>query len=312
MQLLPHLWTIVPRMQHALRPLRSPPAARWSTVLDDARVGPVRVTGWLDELPTSDEMLVLIHGLGGSASSHYLLRAALVARAARLSTLRLNLRGADLSGDDFYHAGLTADLEAALNSSALERYRRIYVVGFSLGGHAALHLATRPTDPRLRAAAAICSPLDLSACSHEIDSPPAWLYRRYLLASLVRVYRPVAARRAVPVSVGTAARIRRLREWDDRIVAPHHGFLGVDDYHARASVGPRLSQIKLPALLVSAVGDPMIPDATIRAPIADASPLLTVRRVARGGHVTFPTDLDLGFGDERGLIAQTLSWLRRQ
>lgn len=64
-------------------------------------------------------------------------RAARVAEAAGLDSLRLNLRGADRMGEDGYHAGLTADLAAALASPELADYRSVGVLGFSLGGHPA-------------------------------------------------------------------------------------------------------------------------------------------------------------------------------
>ena len=67
------------------------------------------------ELPA----LLIVHGLGGSAKSPYTAKAAHAAAAAGLSSLRLNLRGADLLGEDYYHAGMTADLAAAIASPEL-------------------------------------------------------------------------------------------------------------------------------------------------------------------------------------------------
>ena len=53
---------------------------------------------------------MIVHGLGGSATSYYARKAALAAAHAELDSLRLNLRGADRGGADYYHAGLTEDL----------------------------------------------------------------------------------------------------------------------------------------------------------------------------------------------------------
>src|SRR6185436_15956713 len=132
--LLSHLWTLGPRLAHAVRPPRVPDSLPWETVVQDPQVGPVRLTGRLRELP-GDELLVLVHGLGGSSTSVYMLQGAEAAEAAGLSCLRVNLRGADRLGEDFYHAGLTADLHGAVASPEVARYRRIYVLGYSLGGH---------------------------------------------------------------------------------------------------------------------------------------------------------------------------------
>jgi predicted alpha/beta-fold hydrolase len=312
MPLLPHIWTLGAKFRQSVLPVRPPASQPWATTIEDPRVGEVRISGRLTDAATpAAELVIMVHGMAGNAGSHYLLPAAAVAREAGLASLRLNLRGSDCSGDDFYHAALTADLHAALASEPLARFERVYLLGFSLGGHVTLRLATEEVDPRVRSVAAVCTPLDLAASSRQIDSPSSWLYCRYLLHALARIYATVAARRAVPLPIAQAARIRKMRDWDERIVAPHHGFAGADDYYARASVGPRLADLRLPALLVNSELDPMVPAHTVRTVLTRPSPRLEVRWVAAGGHVAFPAGLDLGQGGEPGLVQQVLRWLRR-
>jgi predicted alpha/beta-fold hydrolase len=314
MSLPGHFWTIAPRLHHSLKPREVPEPRQWQTTLTDPVAGEVPVTGLLREVPGSDELLVVVHGLGGSTESHYMLRAAVAAEAAGLSCLRINLRGCDRQSGDFYHAGLTADLHAALASEAFVQYRKIYVLGYSLGGHVVLKLGTEEGDPRLAAVAAVCAPLDLALSQKEIDAPSVWVYRRYLLASLNGIYAAVAARRPmaqIPLPVEQALRIRTIREWDDRIVAPRHGFADAGDYYTRSSVAPRLPALRVPALLLGAEGDPMVPARAVRAALADRPSPLEVRWLARGGHVYFPGGLDAGLGDGAGVDAQVIGWLRR-
>ncbi len=306
--LLPHLWTLGPRLRHAVRPRPSPRSTPWESVVEDPKIGPVRLTGRLRELP-GDELLVLVHGLGGSTDSHYMLKGAEAAEAAGLSCLRMNLRGADRKGEDFYHAGLTPDLHAALASPEAARYRRIYVLGYSLGGHVVLRVGTEPADPRLVAVAAVCSPVDLARSAAEIDAPGLGLYRRYLLRSLADIYREVAARRPVPFPVEKAGKIRFIREWDDKVVAPRHGFADAADYYTRASVAPLLSALKVPALLLNSECDPMVPARAVRPALEGASPLLKVAW-ARGGHVALPRTLNAGLGEGIGQDAQVINWVR--
>lgn len=313
--LLSHAWTIVPRLRHSVRPLAAPSPLAWRTSLDDPQAGRVRISGELREVPGSEELAVLVHGLGGSTKSHYMIRGALAAEAAGLSCLRVNLRGCDLQGDDFYHAGLTADLHAALASEELRRYRRLYVIGFSLGGHVALRLATEAADPRLAAVAALCAPIDLARSQQSIDSPAYWLYRRYLLGNLRRIYAAAAmssAGRSMPFPVERLDEIRLIRDWDERIVAPRHGFTGAADYYARMSVAPLLPELRIPALLLNSERDPMVPAATVKPALAVAAPKLEVRWAERGGHVAFPRNLDCGLGGGEGVEAQVIGWLRRR
>lgn len=286
LDLMPHLWTLSPRIRHAMRPRLAPESRPWETVVDDPQVGPVRLTGRLRELP-GDDLLVLVHGLGGSVDSHYMVRGAKAAEAAGLSCLRVNLRGSDRGGDDYYHAGLTSDLHAALSSPEAARFQRIWMIGYSLGGHVVLRTATEEADPRLAAVAAVCAPVDLALAGTEIDSPSFWLYRRYLLRSLADIYRAAAARRPVPYPVEMIGEIRTIREWDDRIVAPRHGFADAADYYARMSVAPRLPELRVPALLLNSECDPMVPARAVRPALERESPNLKVDWV-RGGHVAFP------------------------
>lgn len=306
-------------MARALRPEAAAASEPWWAVVEDPRIGPVRLSGRLRAQDGAvraggtgpDGLLVVVHGLGASADASYAVRAARAAEAAGLACLRLNLRGADRSGEDYYHAGLTEDLRAALASPALAAYDRVAVLGFSLGGHVALRYATEETDSRLRAVAAVSAPLDLAAGGRLIDRPALWAYRRYLLAHLMEIYRAVARRRPVPLAVEEARRIRTFRDWDTHIVAARHGFRDAADYYERMSVGPRLERLAVPALLVGAEDDPMVPPEAVRPVLAGRTTPLEVRWVATGGHMAFSGGLDLGLGGRPGIDGQVLAWLER-
>ena len=306
-----HFWTLAPLLASAIRPAVPPPARHFRTVVDDDVVGPLRLTGRLSEPAGASEIVVVVHGLGGSADAPYALLAARAAAAAGLASLRLNMRGADRRGEDYYHAGLTSDLHAVLRAVDLARYDAVYVLGYSLGGHVALRFATEPHDPRVRAVAAVCPPLDLALSAYEIDRPLRTPYRRFVLSGLKEMYAGVARRRsaAALIPVGEAMRIDTIRAWDDRIVAPRHGFRDAEDYWERASVAPRLGEIRLPALVVHAAGDPMVLAHTVR-PCVERCSTVTHAWIDRGGHVGFPSDLSLGFGTTLGLEAQVVSFLR--
>ena len=322
-----HLWTLVPNLRHRARPWRPPPGEAWSTTVQDAKIGAVTLRGALHragpdgtdgtdgtDRTASRELVLLVHGLGGSIDSHYVVQAARAAAAAGIDSLRLALRGADRQGEDFYHAGLTVDLEAALASPALAAYEHLYVLGFSLGGHVTLCHALRPSDARLRAVASVCAPLDLAAGCSAIDHPRAAVYCGHVLAGLKEIYTAVARRREVPTPLASVRRLTTIRGWDRLAVVPRFGFVSVGDYHGSCSVGPRLGQVQVPALVLSATADPMIPAATVAPHVRELPTIVTHRWVARGGHVGFPAQLRLDLGLEQappGLAPQVLAWLRR-
>lgn len=307
-----HFWTVAPHIVQRFRLDAGPEARPWTTTLEDPTVGPVRLSGLLHEPAGAHALLVVVHGLGGSASSHYAVRAARAAEAAALACLCLSLRGADGSGEDFYNAGLIEDLRATAESPEARRYENLLILGYSLGGHLALRYAVEQPDPRVRAVAAVCAPLDLNLSQRAIDRPGLALYRHYLLGNLRRLMAAVEARRALPVPLSVLRTVRTLREWDRQTVVPRFGFASPEDYYTRMSVGPHLARLRMPALLVAAEADPMVPPATLRPSLAADHPNLTVQWASRGGHVGFPAGLDLGFAKAPGLERQLLAWLQAQ
>ncbi|HET6610647.1 MAG TPA: alpha/beta fold hydrolase [Kofleriaceae bacterium] len=304
-----HMWTLGTHLRDRILVPPAPPSLPWRGSVEDAKLGRVSLSGYLSLVPGAKTLVVIVHGLGGSAESGYCRRAARVCTALGASALRLNLRGADLSGADLYHAGLTADVHAALTSAVAASVDRVVVLGFSLGGHIALKLAIE-APPRLAAVAAVCAPLCLArSCAH-IDAPPSAFYRAHLLRGLRAMYMAFARRHHQPAEIlARAKQAKTMRAWDALVTAPRHGFSGPDDYYEKASAGPHLASIRVPALYVAAAGDPMVALADIEPALAAASPAVEVRVLPTGGHVAFPRTLDLGIAATLGLEAQVISWL---
>lgn len=290
-----HWWTVAPK----LRPPPSEPASvPWALVVDDPLVGPVRLTGRLSAPDDPQGVVLVVHGIAGCADAAYAREAAAAAVRDGLACVRINLRGNDRLGEDYYHAGLTGDLAAALASPELAGFERRYVLGYSLGGHLALRLATEPAGEGVTAVAAVCAPLDLAAGQRAFDRPANAVYRRYVMGGMREIYAKVAERRGagapgLPEPPAALRRVSTIREWDERVVAPRHGFAGADDYYARMSVAPRLPELRVPALLVAAPGDPMIPASVVHPVLERHAPShLAVRWLDGGGHLGFPRGRD--------------------
>lgn len=313
------LWTVGPAAFARFRPPATTSHAPFQVEIEDALTGRIALTGALHAPPGTDRLLIGLHGLGGSIESSYLRQFAVRANAAGFAFLRLNHRGADRSGVDFYHAGLTSDLDAVLASPALAAFRRRGLVGFSLGGHTALRWAAErgaAAGGGVAAMAAVCTPLDLELGARALDAPESWLYRRYILPGMNEQIdaierRAAEERRASFLSVDRAQRLaaRTIREWDRLVVAPRWGFASAEDYYARASVAPLLRNIAIPTWIVQSEADPMVPPWTLVQALSESSPSTELTWTARGGHVGMPGDLDLGRPGPLGLASQLLSWL---
>jgi predicted alpha/beta-fold hydrolase len=304
-----HGWTIGVWLRHTMRPDVAPPSSDWAVIAEDPKVGPVRLTGKIRH-EDSKTLVILVHGLGGDVDAPYIIAGARAASRAGLSCLRLNLRGADRRGEDFYHAGLTADLHAAASSEDLARYHELFVLGYSLGGHVVLRYATDGPDARVAAVAAVSPPLDLDLSARSFDKTSCDIYRYNVLAGLKEIYANVARRRPVPTPMVEVQRIRKIREWDDKVVAPRYGFRDAEHYYRSVSVAGRFDAIPLRSLVVYAKNDPMVPASAVAATAERCGPRTVVKWVERGGHMAFPADLDLECGGSLGLEGQLMSWFR--
>ena len=305
-----HFWTLNGYLRRSLRPPRAPPSRQWSTGLNDPDVGAIRLTGKLSEPAVgASALVVLIHGLGGCCDSPYVVEAAVRLVNSGLACLRLNLRGADRTGEDIYHGGLITDLVATLASPEIVTYDRIGLLGFSLGGHVALRFAIDAPPARLRAVATVCPPVDLAAAATTIDSGSSWVYRRYLLKRLFEIYAEVARRRQVDKSVEEVRRVSTFVEFDSLVIAPRYGFVDAWDYYRTVSVGPDLARLQVPSLIVAAAGDPMVPVGSLRKYVPGSSAKLEWFWSKQGGHMGFPTSLDLGSSAAPGLYPQIQGWL---
>jgi predicted alpha/beta-fold hydrolase len=257
--------------------------------------GALHATAWWHSHGDRTAVL-LVHGVGGSSESNYMVRAALALHRAGFHVVRLNLRGAGQSIPDaplLYHAGLVDDPRAAIEAVAkMERVRDVALLGFSLGGNVALKLAGAwgsAPPAHVRAVTTISAPLDLVETSRVLERWRTLPYRAYVLRSLVRQGREFA--RVHPsrarYDASRLLRLRTIRAYDEEVIAPMHGFSDAHDYYVNASSGTGLADVQVPTLIVHAEDDPMVPGSTVTPWLRDASSAVRVAWSERGGHVGF-------------------------
>ena len=245
---------------------------------------------WQDGARAERPTLLLVHGLGGSDASSYLVSTGRHAFARGWNVIRMNMRGSG-SGLSLcpllYNAGLDADLLAAL-SAVSTIAPRLAVVGFSLGANLTLLTLGRrraQVPPAVAAVAAVSPPLDLAACADALEGPGNGLYQRHFMQMLAEGYRQRSRLRPDLFAAGRERGLRTVREYDDRITAPFGGYESAADYYERSSAGPWLEAIDRPTLLLAASDDPMIPaESVARWPL---SPAVRRELPATGGHVGF-------------------------
>jgi predicted alpha/beta-fold hydrolase len=289
-----HFWTIAPHLRDRFSK-GGRGAFPWSARLADQRGKDIEISGLLRDDVHSERLVVMVHGLGGHAASGYMRRMDRVLEAMGIATLRLNLRGADRRGAGFYHAGLVDDVEAALASPEAKQYSRRALLGFSLGGHISLRLAAT-RGAAVDALATICAPFDLAAGQRWLDQPARAIYRGHVLRGLKEMYRATSKEDVSLASYSEVASVKTIREWDRLTICPRFGFDSPDHYYREMSVGPILGRVDIPALIVAAEQDPMVPHHTLMTSLAQRSPTTTVHWHRRGGHVGFPFPMERDVG----------------
>lgn len=255
--------------------------------------------------------VVLVHGIGGSSESAYVVRLARVLFAAGFHVVRANLRGAGTSladAPELYHAGLTGDVHAFVARAAADaRVKRLALVGFSGGGNIALRAASEgESGALLDRIVSAAAPIHLPSVSRWIDRLSASPYRFYVLRALVAQARAFAELRPAEANFDGAALSRwgTLRAYDAAVIAPMHGYPSVDAYYEDASADRRLGAIRAPTLVLHADDDPMVPRHAVVPFLESRSRAVEVEITRAGGH--------LGWLEPEGLMTFERSWLARR
>jgi len=253
----------------------------------------------------ANPLVVLFHGLEGNSRSQYAsaLMAATRDRGWRGVVVHFRGCGGELNRlPRAYHSGDSAEIDWILRRLKLDNPSiQLFAAGVSLGGNALLKWLGEQRDAAnaiVAGAASISAPVDLMASGDALGRGFNMIYTRNFLATMRR---KTLAKLALFPELCDRKRMldsRTLREFDNIVTAPLHGYRDTDDYWTRASSKPLLRHIAAPTLMINARNDPFLPAAAL--PTAgELSAKVTAEFPATGGHVGFVT----------GVFPGQLDWL---
>ena len=282
-----HLATIYSAL---LRQVKGPEQIRERITLSD---GDFIDLDWSSASVPTDKVLVLLHGLEGTAQRPYMTGSALLFNKSAYDVCSVNLRGC--SGEPnllfrSYHSGATEDLEAILQHILKTRtYSKIFLKGFSLGGNLILKfLGEKPLfSPRIFGASAISVPCDLHDSLKQLNMPENWLYARRFLKNLRGKLREKKKLFPGQVTDDMLGRIRTLKDFDDLYTSKAHGFRDALDYYTQCSSRQFLVGISIPTLLINSQNDSFLGSECYPESESRNHPYLYFERPAFGGHVGF-------------------------
>jgi len=284
-----HLQTIYPALPWAGAPrpqLRSEPLE-----LPD---GDLIAVDWLADPPvdaSSRPLLVILHGLEGSADSSYARQMLKAAADRGWNACVLHFRDCGDYRNRLprrYHAGETNDIRYFVEKVRTEGQEGlILAAGYSLGGNVLLkYLGENGGNTPVHAAAAVSVPLNLHLCSEALKQGFSKVYQNHLLKRMKKAVRRKFDPHTAAFNWQTTMNARTFAEFDDAVTAPLHGFSGKDEYYDRCSAMEYLHDIERPTLVINSIDDPfmtpdVIPD---EGRLSDA---VTVEVSEKGGHVGY-------------------------
>lgn len=279
-----HLQTIYPYF--LLRPAAPPyRRERWETPDGDFID--------LDWIDGRAPIVALFHGLEGGSGSHYATALMRAVMRRRWRGVVIHFRGC--SGEPnrlprAYHSGDADEIAWTLQRlHELDPAAALFAAGISLGGNALLKWLGRERGSArnvVDAAAAVSAPMDLMTAGDRLGVGLNRHYGSHFLQTLKRKGLAKLERHPGLYDADTVRRARTLRDFDNVVTAPLHGFRDTDDYWTRASSKPDLRHIEVPTLLVHARNDPFLPGRYLP-PATEVSASVTLELPDGGGHAGF-------------------------
>lgn len=239
-----------------------------------------------------ERVVLLIHGLGGSHESGYMVRTAQKLHERGVRSFRKELRGFGSSyaiARGHCHAGRGEDIAVCVEKIIqLCPDSPITLIGYSMGANILLNLLGELGDlapAQVDSAIAVAPPIDLPHCAHNLRQGLNRLYDwsfmrtlQRLLQQRRRVVKDFHDRRVRPLP-------NRLRDFDEQFVAPLIGFPSAHDYYVACSAAYKLPHITVPTMIISAEDDPIVPvDMFHRHAM---SPSIALHTTRSGGHLGF-------------------------
>jgi predicted alpha/beta-fold hydrolase len=269
----------------------------------------VRLLGHFSAQPAESRGLaILLHGWEGSAEANYVVSVGGLLYDAGFSVFRLNFRD---HGDTFalnremFHSCRIDEVVGALAAiTARYKPKHTFVVGHSLGGNFALRAAARAPAAgiSLTKVVAVCPVLRPSSTMRALEDG-LWIYRQYFLRRWRRSLLAKAACFPELYDFGNLKRFRTLTATTEFFATRYASFPDLDSYlNGYAITGDALARLTVPAKIIAAADDPVIPIGDL-ADLA-ASPALSIQVFPHGGHCGFLEDYALRSWVDRAVLAE--------
>lgn len=242
------------------------------------------------KLPNHAPLVLLLHGLGGSAKRGYACET--YRQLAKLGIRAVGMNYRSCSGDmnlqpRTYHAGATEDVALAVAWLRTQYPNApVGLIGFSLGANMLLKfLGEEPRE--VVATVAVSPPFDLSLSAKVLANGSGWIYDRNFVSYLkANIQRKEPQLKSI-LDMSRVASAKTIYEFDEAYTAPIHGFKDAEDYYSENSSQKFLASITTPTLIIRAVDDPFYDPHDIPYQLIEQNKSLQAEFTLHGGHIGF-------------------------
>jgi uncharacterized protein len=248
-------------------------------------------------------VIAILHGLEGSSESNY--ARGIAEKAFRLGyhAMRLNQRncgGTESLTPTLYNSGMSGDYKAVLEELANGGgFEQVFFAGYSMGGNLVTKMAGEYGDvaPKaLRGVCVVCPAMDLGACADALELRENFFYQRHFVKGLMARYARKAELFPERYPKNGFGEVRSVREFDNRITAPHFGYKDAQDYYDAVGAKKVVAQVRVPMLMITAQDDPFVPHELFLRANPAQNPAIQFLTPKHGGHCGFISNHS---GDER-------------
>jgi len=262
---------------------------------------------WSYAQEKSNKVIILLHGLEGSAQRPYITGAAKLFNENAIDACAVNFRSCSGEPNSLfrsYHSGATEDLEAVMQHVLSKgQYDEVYIKGISLGANMVLKYVgeDRILPQELKSVIAVSSPCDLKGSCGALLSLKNKHYAIRFLGHLKEKLKPKLEQFPNDISMDDFNAIKTLKDFDDVYTAKAHGFENALDYYEKSSSLQFLPHIKTPTLIINALNDSFLSAACYPVKEAKQNANVYLEMPKYGGHVGFVDKDNVYYNERRAL-----------
>lgn len=248
----------------------------------------------LDRLTKSgnQHLMIISHGLEGSAHRHYVRRTATYFHELGWDVLAWNCRSC--SGEmnrlpKFYHHGATEDLAAVVDHAVDQgTYKKVVLMGYSMGGSMSLKYMgeQRSVTDKIKAVVAYSVPCNLKDSAEQLKLKSNRFYEKRFVKKLTEKVRLKAADHST-IDVEALEGIQDFDAFHALFTVPIYGFSTMEDFYHSATCDRYFPDLKVPSLVCNAKNDPLLGEKCYPWEAASKLDQLILETPSVGGHVGF-------------------------